>query len=204
MTPPRSPIDYTGHPDPLRAMHEAHKARQAVLMAAALRLAPSAAPVRTRLPTATAIHAAPPVPDPAPAVTPAAAPEPAPIRLPPAPPGFRVAPRIIAAVEAADGLPPGAIVSHDRHGRLIPARFLAAWLLREHGLSYPGIGRALGGRDHTTVIHAVRTADARLSAGEPGIVALLDATRALLAADDAAAAWAAAAEPSDPGGDVAP
>jgi chromosomal replication initiation ATPase DnaA len=46
-------------------------------------------------------------------------------------------------------------------GALMQARFEAAWRgKRETPLSLPQIGRLLGGRDHTTILHAVRKYDA--------------------------------------------
>src|SRR5207248_761904 len=43
-----------------------------------------------------------------------------------------------------------------RQKEIVKPRQLAMFLLREEAsLSYPKIGRELGGRDHTTVIHAV-------------------------------------------------
>jgi chromosomal replication initiator protein len=49
-----------------------------------------------------------------------------------------------------------ALRSRDRTAHISRARRVAAYLLRELGtLSYPEIGTALGGRTHTTVIHAV-------------------------------------------------
>lgn len=43
----------------------------------------------------------------------------------------------------------------------VTARFLAAWALRHAcpHLSLPMIGHALGGRDHTTILHACRRAE---------------------------------------------
>ena len=47
----------------------------------------------------------------------------------------------------------------DRH--LVEARALAAWGLRNAGLqwTYTAIGRAMAGRDHTTIINLVRRAE---------------------------------------------
>jgi len=49
------------------------------------------------------------------------------------------------------------IESRTRRQEIVKARDLIVYLLREYGdLSYPAIGRLLGGRDHTTIIHAYR------------------------------------------------
>lgn len=44
---------------------------------------------------------------------------------------------------------------------------------RRPDLSYPRIGLAFGGRDHTTVLHAIRAAEARRHA-DPEFAAVLD------------------------------
>lgn len=64
-------------------------------------------------------------------------------------------------------------------GRLTRARFAACWLLRHRGKPGSGeqrgfeeIGRLMGGRDHSTMIHAVRRA-AALAGDDPGFAAAL-------------------------------
>lgn len=42
-----------------------------------------------------------------------------------------------------------------RHRYIARARFALCAALRERGASYPQIGTWLGGRDHTTIMHAV-------------------------------------------------
>lgn len=52
----------------------------------------------------------------------------------------------------------------DRRMRAIAyARHDAAWRLRGLGRSFPEIGAALGGRDHATIIYAVRAHEHRLA-----------------------------------------
>jgi len=47
------------------------------------------------------------------------------------------------------------VVSSSRKQHIVRARDIIAYMLREYGeMSYPAIGRLLGGRDHTTIIHA--------------------------------------------------
>lgn len=49
------------------------------------------------------------------------------------------------------------IESRTRRQEIVKARDLIVYLLREYGdLSYPAIGRLLGDRDHTTIIHAYK------------------------------------------------
>lgn len=49
------------------------------------------------------------------------------------------------------------IESPTRRQEIVKARYLIVYLLREYGdLSYPAIGRLLGGRDHTTMLYAYR------------------------------------------------
>lgn len=66
---------------------------------------------------------------------------------------------IIHAVAVATGVTETEITGAYRHRHLARARFLAAHLISDRlKYSTPRIGRALGGRDHTTVIHALRQA----------------------------------------------
>lgn len=50
-----------------------------------------------------------------------------------------------------------------RNKLYVRARHVACWLARHHtALSFPSIGRRFGGRDHTTVLHAVTAIDKQL------------------------------------------
>ena len=52
------------------------------------------------------------------------------------------------------------IYEKTRRKEVVKARQIVMYLLREdYNISFPHIGRELGGRDHTTVIHAVKTID---------------------------------------------
>ena len=58
-------------------------------------------------------------------------------------------------VANAFGINYSELIGRGRAGHLIEARSVAARLLRDRGMSYPHIGRHIGGRDHSTVINAV-------------------------------------------------
>ncbi len=71
------------------------------------------------------------------------------------------------------------IKSGRRHAVFTHARHLVMYLcqtLTER--SYPEIGRGLGGRDHSTVIHGVRSIQGKLCAGDPATTAQVDALTA--------------------------
>lgn len=55
------------------------------------------------------------------------------------------------------GLDPAAIRSPSRRPELVAARRIVAMLLYRHGQSTPAIGAYLGGRDHSTILHALNT-----------------------------------------------
>jgi hypothetical protein len=60
--------------------------------------------------------------------------------------------------------------SESRYADLAFARMESMWLCAKlTGLSLPNIGRLHGGRDHTTVIHAVRRMNARFGANVRGM-----------------------------------
>ena len=64
---------------------------------------------------------------------------------------------IIAAAARVFGTTARCIKSDDRSARLTAPRYVVCYLAREMaGRSYPLIGRALGGRDHSTIIHGYR------------------------------------------------
>lgn len=62
------------------------------------------------------------------------------------------------AIADAFGIDRSAMVSRSRKGILIPGRHAAAWVLKQRWprLSWPQIGKMLGGRDHSTVIYGAR------------------------------------------------
>lgn len=67
---------------------------------------------------------------------------------------------IQAAVAAYCGIPVAKMTEQDRHRSVARPRMVAMYLARElTNHSLPAIGRLFGGRDHTTVIHAIRTVE---------------------------------------------
>lgn len=61
---------------------------------------------------------------------------------------------------------PSALISPRRSRDLSFARWALMWALRQHDWTLVAIGQALGGRDHTTVLHGIRQAEARACADE--------------------------------------
>ena len=65
--------------------------------------------------------------------------------------------RIIQIVCVRFNLPGYLLLSDRRTASIVRPRQIAMWLVHKHtALSLPQIGRKFGGRDHTTVLHAVR------------------------------------------------
>ena len=65
--------------------------------------------------------------------------------------------QIVAEVALKHGLKMSDLTGPYRHKSIVKARHEAMWRVRdETNLSYPQIGRVLGNRDHTTVLHGVR------------------------------------------------
>ena len=65
---------------------------------------------------------------------------------------------IVRSVTRHFGLGPNDLAARRRTKKVAEARQIAMYLMRElAGASYPAIGSHLGGRDHSTVIHACRT-----------------------------------------------
>ena len=63
--------------------------------------------------------------------------------------------QILCAVSKTFGIPTEKIMSRDRSREVALARQVVMFLMRnEENMSLPQIGEALGGRDHTTVMHA--------------------------------------------------
>lgn len=72
---------------------------------------------------------------------------------------------IIAAVAAEYGVPASAIVGNSRLSVVTVPRQEAMRRAKDAGLSLSQIGRLMGGRDHSTVMHGIKRARERLSNG---------------------------------------
>jgi hypothetical protein len=84
---------------------------------------------------------------------------------------------IVTAVADAFGVTAEELLGRSRRRELIGPRHAAMALCRElTDLSYPAIARAFGGRDHTTVLHAVRAA--QRGSASPAHRQAVDAARA--------------------------
>jgi hypothetical protein len=69
-----------------------------------------------------------------------------------------------------------ALQSHCRAQPITRQRQVAAFVARQTtARSLPFIGKKMGGRDHSTILHAVRTVQARIDAGDADTIAAVDA-----------------------------
>ena len=85
---------------------------------------------------------------------------------------------IIDQIASQVGIPATELRSNGRRKDLAPIRFYGYWRARNETLaSLPQIGKAFGGRDHTTVLHGIRRFDDGLSAGEQWAVDLVEGRR---------------------------
>ena len=75
---------------------------------------------------------------------------------------------ILEATSKMFGIPIEEIIGKKRQRPLVTARQVAMYVFRElTDLSYPAIAREFGGRDHTTVIHAVEKISAQMRTQRP-------------------------------------
>lgn len=88
----------------------------------------------------------------------------------------------MARAAASLGEPVAALSGRSRVRAICQARWAVVIVLRETGLSYPRIGKRLGGRDHSTIIHAERKGRELLTTSGD-FVALVDELRALMAGE---------------------
>ena len=84
------------------------------------------------------------------------------------PDGIAAGPRTVEEIQAATcerlGISAAALSSADRSARVAWARHVAMYLARElTDATLPAIGRAFGGRNHTTVLHACRRTTERIA-----------------------------------------
>ena len=92
--------------------------------------------------------------------------------------------RIVQAVAERFDLRPGDLASKRRHTEIVQARGLALLLGRKlTNYSLDALGGMVGGRDHTTVMHALRSTEARVAADPELQRAVSELTRQVLAAD---------------------
>lgn len=83
--------------------------------------------------------------------------------------------QILGAVCGQFGLSPEEILSSGRRHDLAFARQVAMYLCRKHlGLSFPELGRAFGGRDHSTVLYSCRKIE-QLQRDDKSIKSMLQA-----------------------------
>ena len=74
---------------------------------------------------------------------------------------------VVAAAADEVGVSRQELLARNRRPPVVWARQLAMYLARElTGASLPDIGRAFGGRNHTTVLHAVRRVERELERDE--------------------------------------
>lgn len=70
---------------------------------------------------------------------------------------------ILRTVAALTGVSVSILCSPRRSRHLVEGRFVVYWIARKHtALSFPHIGRMIGRRDHSTVLHGVARVEAAL------------------------------------------
>jgi chromosomal replication initiator protein len=68
--------------------------------------------------------------------------------------------RILEMHASACGIPVVRLIGSERNATVVRERQTVCWLMRSYtGASYPQIARAMGGKDHTTILHAVKKID---------------------------------------------
>lgn len=78
----------------------------------------------------------------------------------------KLARALVDYVASSHGIHVDDLCGADRRADLVRVRDEAAWLLRSTGAPLKSIGRALGGRDHSTVLVAIRRFEARMKADD--------------------------------------
>ncbi|MGW9332702.1 helix-turn-helix domain-containing protein [Bosea sp. NPDC055594] len=78
------------------------------------------------------------------------------------PKAFKPAPTrvVLDVVSQATGISVAALLGDQRVASIIRPRQIACWIMRQETTrSLPQIGQAMGGRDHTTILNAIRRVD---------------------------------------------
>lgn len=89
---------------------------------------------------------------------------------------------IIRAVANYYGLTPTDIRSGRREHKIVHPRMIVTYIARNlTELSYPQIGRFIGGRDHSTAVHAFQKIERLIKAGDTKLQADIDALSAMFA-----------------------
>ncbi len=74
---------------------------------------------------------------------------------------------VLALVQVAFGVSVIDLASDRRTSHVALARQVASWLMRKHStMSLPVIGKFLGGRDHTTIMHGCRVVEKKMAADD--------------------------------------
>lgn len=91
---------------------------------------------------------------------------------------------IIALVGRESGVSGAEIVGRGRSARVAEVRQVCYLLGREQGYSLPRISRAVGGRDHTTIMKGLEAVERRMAA-DPALAAMVAHVRVRVAAQSA-------------------
>lgn len=89
-------------------------------------------------------------------------------------PGDRECIRLVAALLGSSY---DAVRGKSRHPEVVRARWACMAALRRRGLSYPEIGQAMGGKDHTTVMSAVDVGEVRYASDLAWLLAVDEGVR---------------------------
>ena len=89
-------------------------------------------------------------------------------------PGDRECIRIVAALLGSSS---DAVRGKVRHPEAVRARWACMVALRRRGLSYPEIGQAMGGKDHTTIMHACDVGEVRFATDLAWLLAVDEGVR---------------------------
>lgn len=89
-------------------------------------------------------------------------------------PGDRECIRIVAALLGSSY---DAVRGKSRHPQALRARWACMAALRHRGLSYPEIGQAMGGKDHSTVMNAVDIGEVRYASDLAWLLAVDEGVR---------------------------